>query len=213
MSRRSTCHALILRTTDIGEADRFCILLTRERGRLAARAPGVRKTGSRLSGHLLALGLSAVELQEGSSGHRIVGARPLGVDAPAHSDVTAFIRAQQGVEFLLKLLQDDEPVPEIFDLTARFLPLCSAGTHSPVVPFGLRLLSLLGLLPLSDEHAAFSSLMPPQKALVRRCAAGEDLAALCDGAFDDRRIEGFLYGVLDEHLASPLKARTVAGAM
>jgi DNA repair protein RecO len=208
MSRHSTCHALILRTTDIGEADRFCILLTRERGRLAARAGGVRKTGSRMSGHLLAPSLAAVELQESSSGFRIVGARPLDVDGITAYDVAAFVHAQQGMEFLLKLLQDNEPVPEIFDLAARFLTLCASGGPSPVIPFGLRLLALLGLLPLSDDHPGFRSLPASSKDAVRRCAADDDMGELSDGA-----AESFLYGVLGEHVATPLKARVVARAM
>lgn len=213
MRQHSTCHALVLRTIDIGEADRFCILLTRERGRLGARASGVRKTGSRMSGHLLPLSLVSVELQESGSGARIVGARPLEINNAVQRDMQMFLRAQQGMEFLLKLLQDDEPVPAIFDLSAQFLTLSSGAEHSPVVPFGLRLLALLGLLPLSGYHAEFASLTAEQQVFVRRCAEEKDLVDLCDVPSTDKRLESFLYAVMEEHVTSPLKARGVAQAL
>ena len=43
MGRLHLCEALVLKTYDIGDADRLCILLTNTRGRIAVVAKGVRK--------------------------------------------------------------------------------------------------------------------------------------------------------------------------
>ena len=58
MPQSQTYEALILQSHDVGEADRFLILFTRERGRLAARARAVRKPKSKMGGSLLPLKLA-----------------------------------------------------------------------------------------------------------------------------------------------------------
>ena len=64
MSRTRSVEAIILRTIDIGDADRFCILFTKEAGRKGARARGVRKTMSRLGGLLLPFRHLRIDLAE-----------------------------------------------------------------------------------------------------------------------------------------------------
>jgi recombinational DNA repair protein (RecF pathway) len=53
MSHAQTFEAIVLKTYDVGEADRLCILFTRERGRVMARASGARRLKSRLGASLL----------------------------------------------------------------------------------------------------------------------------------------------------------------
>ena len=55
MAHSESVEAVVLKTYDVGEADRFCIVLTKERGRIAARARGVRKLTSKMGGSLLPL--------------------------------------------------------------------------------------------------------------------------------------------------------------
>ena len=185
MSRNSICHALVLRTVDIGEADRFCVLLTRERGKLAASVPGARRPGSSMGGHLLVGRFAIVEIKESRSGLRVTSAQPLPKRTHDAHDIRGFAKAQQGMELLLRLLQDDEPLPEIFDATVEFVDLCADADKDPYVPYGLRLLVLLGLLP--HDHPAFN--------------APADARAL------------LLEQMLGEQIGSPMRSKAVADAL
>jgi recombinational DNA repair protein (RecF pathway) len=150
MSATRTYDTIVLRTYDVGEADRFCILFTRERGRIAARARGVRRTKSRMGGSLLPFRRVQADLHEGQSGFLITGAH--GASALLPTDHTNAVgAAQRGTELLQRLLEDDEPLPEIFDMTDVFLREC---THesAPVLAFTVRLLAVLGVFPLSPKE-------------------------------------------------------------
>ncbi|MBU1911666.1 recombination protein O N-terminal domain-containing protein, partial [Patescibacteria group bacterium] len=48
MPHSQTYNSIILKAYDVGEADRFLILFTREKGRMTARARAVRKLKSKL---------------------------------------------------------------------------------------------------------------------------------------------------------------------
>lgn len=209
MSRIHVCRAIVLKVTDCGEADRFCILLTRERGRIAARARGVRRPGSRMAGHLLPLKLTMLELVEGKTGLQVTAARPLGEASLPMIGVGGFFTAERGVELLLRLLQDEEELPEVFDAAAAFLLLCGEGDPGRAfVPFALRLLHLLGLLPIDD--ASVRRLPSREQHVLRQAASALPLTMLAMLDRDDAKLEQFLALLLEEHLTSPLKAGEVA---
>jgi len=151
MGHSQTYDAIVLKTYDVGEADRFCILMTRERGRLAARAKAVRKTTSKMGSGLLALRRITVELHEGRTGFLVTTLHAS--TSFQHPDTPVFTAAQQGMKLVLTLLHDEEPVPEIFDATCAFLEECRNG-RTPLLPFVIRLLYLSGLLPDPKEQAA-----------------------------------------------------------
>ena len=152
------CHydTLVLRTIDVGEADRFCILFTRERGRLAARARGVRRPHSRMGSALLPLRHAIVSVKEISGGGLVTAASPVAGGIPP-GDSSAFFRAECGIEILLALLHDEQPLPDLFDATAAFLARSAEGDHI-VVAFALHTLHILGLLPDVDVHSSPFSL-------------------------------------------------------
>lgn len=60
---RTEC--IVLRRLDLGEADRILTIFSRERGKLRVVAKGVRKTQSRLAGHLEPFARTSVLLAEG----------------------------------------------------------------------------------------------------------------------------------------------------
>ena len=115
MSRTKDYEAIVLKTHDVGEADRFCILFTKERGRIAARARGVRKLKSRMGGVLLAPNHISVTLTEGSVGFSVNSVLSLG-QKNMQGNVDQFAQTQNGIELLLSLLHDEEPLQDIFDL-------------------------------------------------------------------------------------------------
>lgn len=156
MSYASHYDSLILRTIDVGEADRFCLLFTRERGRLAVRACGVRRPRSRMGAALLPLRRALVSVKELSGGGLVTAAVPIAGGIPP-GDAAAFFRAECGMEILLALLHDEQPLPDLFDATAAFLVRSSKGDHI-VVAFVLCTLHILGFLPDTHEHSVRFSL-------------------------------------------------------
>lgn len=153
MSHSSHYDALILRAIDVGEADRFCIFFTRERGRLAARACGARRPRSRIGSALLPMQRAIVSLKESSrSAGLVTAAVPVAGGIPP-GNLPAFFRAECGMELLLTLLHDEHPLPDLFDATVAFLRHSSEGDHVVVV-FAIRALHILGLLPDSNTTHA-----------------------------------------------------------
>ena len=142
-------NSIILKSYDVGEADRFLVLLTKERGRLSARARAVRKLTSKLGGSLLPFNHVTIGLHEGKAGFLVTSAQMMSYRARRGvTETKSFLNAQQGVELLLTLLHDEEPLPEIFELTLEFLNDC---TPNPILPFTVNILRSLGLLPTNAD--------------------------------------------------------------
>lgn len=150
MPRTYTDEAIVLRVHNVGETDRFCLLLTRDHGRITARASGVRRTMSRRGQGLLPLHRVTVVWDERSAGNFITAVSCLDSHDSAWKDPHAFSCAGQGIELLLKLTEDGTPLPELYQLTAAFLRACE-GAHSAAVVslYTLKLLKILGYLPTS----------------------------------------------------------------
>lgn len=197
-------EAVILRTIDVGEADRLCILFTREEGRKAAKARGVRKTGSRLGGTLLPFRHVRVDLSESDTHSAITGV----VDCADLPDVLgnfeAFLRLQQGVELLLALTEDNEPIPGVFDLLLQFI--VQADNPSSLLPFQLRLLHLLGFLPEDDVDPRYRSLSTQAKAYVQACTRIADVAQLGELLPEGEELGRYMNIIAGEQLQRPLKA-------
>ncbi len=168
MPHAETLEAIVLTTMDIGEADRFCILFTKERGRIAARARGVRRLESRMGGGILPFMYLHVGLRETSAGYIITGAERQKVHEKPWT-IASFLKASQGIEWLLLLLEDGEPLPEVFTLTNIFLKECSIDTADPLLPFSIRLLQILGVLP-KNPHGTSLSLSDREQAFLIACS-------------------------------------------
>lgn len=145
MPHARTYDAIVLRAVDIGEADRFCLLFTRERGLLALRVRGARRLQSRMGGSLLPLHRVLVNVKEIGTGAIAVGALHHG-DLFPPDNLSAFFRAEEGAALLLGVLHEGEALPALFDATVEFLTLCHCGDHI-LLGFTFRLAFLLGLLP------------------------------------------------------------------
>lgn len=202
-------EAVVLRTIDVGEADRLCILFTREEGRKAAKARSVRKTGSRLGGTLLPFRHITVELSESDTHGAVTGATDRGDLPDAPGDFEAFLRLQQGVELLLALTEDNEPIPGAFDLLLQFIAL--AENPASLLPFQLRLLHLLGFLPESDEDSRFRGLSEEAKAYIRACARIGDFRQLTELLPAGEELGRFMNIVSGEQLQRPLKSADFRG--
>ncbi|MCF7844324.1 MAG: DNA repair protein RecO [Kiritimatiellales bacterium] len=158
-----TYEAIVLKAYDVGEADRFLVLFTRERGRISARARAVRKMKSRLGGSLLPYQHITVGLTEGSAGMIVTSAQ-----CKSETEITStnsFLFIEQGIEIFLSLIQEEEPLPEILDLTIEFIKKCQTAECDPVLPFVIKLLAIMGLSP--DAKAE------EENEYIKKCIQGE----------------------------------------
>ncbi len=208
MPRSFTDEAIVLRSYNVGEADRFCVLLTRGSGRVLVRATGARKVQSRRGRGLLALHRISVTWQQHSFGNAVTAAECLDAHSAAWRDAARFSCAAQGIELLLTLTEDGFDMPDVYDLTAEFLRAC--GSTVPTVAlrlYTLKLLKLLGYLPSADSSpiplsSAFTELLDSLDSI---CLT--DVLLPTDGLSVE--IGRFLQGLLGSQLGVSLKSPDV----
>jgi recombinational DNA repair protein (RecF pathway) len=210
MSRTRSLNAVVLRTHDVGEADRFCIFLTAEEGKIAARAAGVRKLTSRMGASLVPFAEVRVMLRESSSGNYVSSAQR--IEDGGVLSLSGFGQASEGVELLLRLLQDGEAVPGVFPLTLEFFSACRLDVADAFPRFALRLLHLLGHLP-AEESNLLKSLTPEDRTLLRLVIAKDATGLWTDATAISPRIRSLLAVLLADHLSAPLKAGVVGRSL
>lgn len=208
MPRRATLDAVVLRAVDVGEADRFCILLTREKGKIAARARAVRKPGSRMGGSLLPLRRVVADITESGDYALIVGASDSHADAGPHS-FGSFLRSSQGVDMLLSLIEDSDPLPAVFDLLCAFLQRADDDQPGSLTAFQAKLLHLLGLLPAERSDPRVDAMSDAVRAFLRAATSPLPFSALAELVPGHPELSVFLDGIIDEHANRPLKSRSV----
>lgn len=208
MPRSLTDEAIVLRSHNVGETDRFCVLFTRGSGRILARVPGARKTQSRRGRGILPLHRVSVTWQQHSFGNAVTAVECLDAHSAAWSDAERFSCAAQGVELLMVLTEDGFDMPDVYDLTAEFLRACGTGVPTVTLRFyTLKLLKLLGYLP-----SAASAPMKISSAFAALLASLDDLSLVTAAIPSDTlsiEIGRFLQGLLGNQLGISLKSPEV----
>ncbi len=221
VSRIFADEAIVLKTYNVGEADRFCLLLTRKSGRIAARAAGVRRTISKRGAALLPLRRISVEYTSGRTGaFTITQASCIDPYSECATCMHAFSCAEQGMEIVMNLIQEGEPVESVYDLTRDFLSRCSTDHTPSLLPlFTLKLLARLGSFPDAEDAAALPMDMTFRKGLSAglrdflRTVPHSELASapVCDNALLPE-LERFTRYLLGSQLGSSLKSPLVVFA-
>lgn len=112
-------EAVILDTTDVFDADRSFLLFTRELGKVRARAKGVRRPTSKLTGHLLPYLPSQLELQESGGWFLVIQAQIISrysSGQPYPENPVLFLQqAAVLAESLNRLFQDLDAHPAVYE--------------------------------------------------------------------------------------------------
>jgi DNA repair protein RecO (recombination protein O) len=128
---QETVTAVVLGSVDLGESDRLVQLLTRERGRVTARARGARKSRKRYGGRLDRYALVRVHLQirkDRASMGEVDLLRPfLGI----RDDLSRTAMADHLVELLRIATREEEPSPSLFGLSVRALEVLDSHPEPP----------------------------------------------------------------------------------
>lgn len=207
----------MLKTYDVGEADRFCILFTRERGRIAARASGARRLQSRLGPSLLPFRHLTVELKEGSAGWVVAGVAAEGNRGNRSNrrntglDLAQFAMLEEGIELLLRLVTDEGALPDVFDVTFAFITACHQKIPHASLGYSFALLHCLGLLPEEEQILEHMNLGPLECAYLKSARGGQIIEH--DAACNVPQLMTLRACLLEDQLHAPLKAAKVMAAM
>ncbi len=141
-------EGLILRRSDFGEADRLLLLATPE-GKQRVVAKGVRKTTSKLAGHLELFTHTSLMLALGRNLDLITQSQTLSHHALLRSDLRRLSAAYYAAELYDRLTEEGDPSSALFSLLlACFEGLDHSANPDLVLRFyELRLLLLAGYRP------------------------------------------------------------------
>jgi DNA repair protein RecO (recombination protein O) len=160
-------EAVVLRTHQLGEADRIVTMLGRRRGKIRAVAKGVRRTSSRFGSRLEPFMVVDLQCYEGRSLDVIQQAESLGAyGAPIVADYGSFTAANAIVETADRLT--DEASPQQYLLLVGALRSLARGEHGATLTLDsylLRALSLAGWAP-SVTDCAVTGIPGPHSAFV-----------------------------------------------
>lgn len=145
-------QALVLRTYKLAEADKICVLLTREAGKLRGVAYGARKMRSRFGSSLEPFTEIAVTYFE-KEGRELVSISNADIVRSHFDDATQSVEASAAMSYLADLLceflPDHEPNETIYRLVAATLDAFATGGDpiTLVRYFEVWLLKLAGFYP------------------------------------------------------------------
>ena len=179
--------AVILKRTDLGEADRIVTFFSRDVGKIRAVAKGVRRTTSRSAGHLEPFTLSDVLFAVGRELDVISQADTLEAFREVREDVELTTHAYYLAEVVDLLTEDRLENREVFDTLVEGLRSLRSTSEPKLVliVFHLKLLEALGYRPelrecvncrvtIEPERNHFSALLGG--VLCPSCGPGEATA-------------------------------------
>jgi DNA repair protein RecO (recombination protein O) len=151
--RVATSPAIVLRQRKLGDADKIITLYTAYRGKVEAVAKGVRRSRSKLAGHVEPLSHSTFQLAKGKNLDIVIQAETIESFVLIRDDLDRMSRALYVCELLDRFT---ETAQEHFDLyrllldTLRRLSLAD-DIDKPGRYFEMQLLDILGYRPELDE--------------------------------------------------------------
>ncbi|WP_028244904.1 DNA repair protein RecO [Pseudoclavibacter soli] len=142
--------AVVLRTHDLGEADRIITMLTRRRGRVAAVAKGVRRTLSRFGARLEPFSVVQIQCFEGRTLDTVTQAESVAMLGAAIADDYTRYTAGTVILEAAERLSAETPNPGLYQLTLGALRSLARREHPPLAvadAYLLRALAQAGWAP------------------------------------------------------------------
>ncbi|MFZ0170096.1 MAG: DNA repair protein RecO [Acidimicrobiales bacterium] len=148
-------EGVVLRTMRLGEADRIITLITPEHGKVRAVAKGVRKTKSKLGGHLDLLTHVSVMCWKGRELDVITQAEVIDLFRPIREDLDKMPVAFTMLEAVDQVAVERHPMPQLFKmLVGALTTLAGDGGAVLLGAFLWKLLALEGVSPVVDQCTA-----------------------------------------------------------
>jgi DNA repair protein RecO (recombination protein O) len=176
-------QAIVLRQRKLGEADKIVTLYTSHGGRIDAVAKGVRRTKSRLAGHLEPLTLGSYLLAEGRDLDIITQAETVEAYPGLRSELERLSRGLYCAELVDRLTPEraeGNPIFRLLHETLAYLNV-SRDYELAVRRFELRLMDLLGYRPALAACSVCSNPLEPRSNYWSVSGGG----AVCPDCADD----------------------------
>jgi DNA repair protein RecO (recombination protein O) len=170
-------EAIVIRRVNIGEADKILTLFTPSRGKIRAVAKGVRRTNSRMGGHVELFTQSRLLIAAGRNLDIITQTETINAFAPLRVQSNRLDHAFYAVELLDNLTEEFDPHPEVYTLLAETLLALNEG-HDPnttIRAYELHLLAQVGYRPQLQNCVRCTNPLEP----VRNFFSPELGGALC----------------------------------
>ncbi len=179
-SKTARAEVVVLRATNYGEHDKILVLYARDLGKVHAIAKGVRRTTSKMGGHLDLCAHASVLLVLGRTLDLVTQGKALHTFSYLRDDLAAFARACYVVELVDRFTEDADPNPELFRRLVRVLEHIN-GRETPrqaLTLFLLQLLTLSGYQPQLHHCVSCQTTIAPG-ANAFDAALGGVLCPLC----------------------------------
>src|SRR3954470_12490508 len=122
-------EAVIIRRSNLGEADKILTIFTPNFGKLRVVAKGVRKVSSRLAGHVELFTRSQMLLARGRNLDIVTQSQLVDAYRPLHDDLSRLAHASYTAELLDRLTPDDQELYPVYKLAVETLQLLSTDSH------------------------------------------------------------------------------------
>ncbi|MBI3671431.1 DNA repair protein RecO [Candidatus Azambacteria bacterium] len=109
-------QGIVLKKQDKGENDKVAVFFTRDYGKIALVAKGIRKSGSKLASHIELFSLSEIGFVLGKAKSVLTSAEEVDAFSSIKNDPERSKAAGHIVELVLKYTLDEEPDEEIFNI-------------------------------------------------------------------------------------------------
>lgn len=141
--------AIVLRQRKLGEADKIVTLFTAYQGKLDAVAKGVRRTKSRLAGHLEPLTYGSYLIAEGRDLDIVTQAETIDAYPPLRADLDRLSRGIYCAELVGRLTPERSEGNKVFRLLQSTLSLLATEPNLDMVTryFDMRMMDELGYRP------------------------------------------------------------------
>ena len=139
---------IILKRTNLGEADRILTIYTKDFGKIKVVAKGIRKIKSKLAGSLELFCLDDLMIAEGRSLDIVAGAVTEKCFYNLRNDLKATHTAYYLSDVIDKMSDEEEPHREVFDLLDNLLEEINGENCDILMPFfEIKFLSEMGYKP------------------------------------------------------------------
>lgn len=139
---------IVLKRINLGEADRLLTIFTLKNGKIKAIAKGVRKTLSKLAGHLESFCLVNLQIAEGRNLDIVTDAETLKCFINLRSNLEATNTAYYIAEIIEKMTAENQAHPDIFHLLDEVLEHLDNGQSKLLLSyFEMNFLGCTGFKP------------------------------------------------------------------
>ncbi|OPZ22708.1 MAG: DNA repair protein RecO [bacterium ADurb.BinA186] len=141
-------NGIVIKRMDFGEADRILTILTERFGKIKAIAKGVRKSTSKLGGHLEPFMIVDFQLHEGKTFFTITGASIISEFPCLHAELPKMAKAYVAGELIDNFLHENEKSETTYKILTQMLELVENNEKNFLInAFALKLIETSGFQP------------------------------------------------------------------